>query len=143
MVTINFTLFVELALFLLFLWGTGAFILKPVLKVLDDRDESVEGDLLREQEDGGAAQTLEGRYAEETAAMRRAADVEFRQERRKALAEHANRMAEARHKADAAVSGTRDEAMKQVEAQREDYKALAPELADLISERLHIGEDSS
>ena len=44
MVTINATIIVELVLFLLFLWGTQRYILAPVLKNIDEREDSIEQD---------------------------------------------------------------------------------------------------
>lgn len=143
MVTINFTLIVEAVLFLLFLWGTTAFILRPTLKAMDERDASVETDLEQEQTDNEEAGVLEGRYAEGMAAIRRSSDEEFRKERRRALEAHAGTMAGERHKADEAVAGTREEALGQVESQRETYKTLAPDLARLLAEKLKIRGEAS
>ena len=44
MVTINLTLFVQLGLFLIFMWGARKLIFDPILKVLDSREEKLEQD---------------------------------------------------------------------------------------------------
>jgi len=139
MVTINFTIVVELILFLGFLWGTRQFILRPLLEALDAREASLEESETHAQEAVDHAGTLEAQYHAESAAMRRTADEFFRGERRKALNEYGRRLAEERHNADAAVATTRAAALKQVRKARNECAALAPELADILSDQLGIG----
>ena len=139
MVTLNFTIVVELILFLVFLWGTKRFILRPLLEALDARETSLEESEANAQEAAERAGTLEEQYHRENSAMRREADEAFRGGRRKALNEHGRHLAEERHKADEAVAAAREAARGQVDDERSQCAALAPELADIISDQLGIG----
>lgn len=143
MVTLNLTLIFELVLFLIFLWGTAVFILRPVLRFLDEREEKIVRDQSQAETDSEEAGGLEQRYAQEMSTVRRSADDEFRDKRRAALEAHATTLSEKRHQADEAVAQVREEAMTQVAGERGAYKSLAPGLADLISERLGMGGKSS
>lgn len=139
MVTLNFTIVVELILFLVFLWGTKQFILRPLLEALDAREASLEESEALAEQNIERAGTLEAQYRGESAAMRRAADDSFRGGRRTALNEHGRHLAQERHKADEAVAAAREAAAGQVESERSQCAALAPELADVISDQLGIG----
>jgi len=140
MVTLNFTLVVELGLFLLFLWGTKAFVLRPVLRLLDTRDETI-GEWTEE----AAAKTehaeaLEREYAETIVAYHHEADERFREAYQAASNRHLDALHAARLEADAAVARVRAESMRQREQQREAIAAAAPELAAMIRERLAARE---
>lgn len=141
MVTLNFTIVVELILFLVFLWGTKQFILRPLLEALDAREASLQESEAHAQESAERAAALEAQYHTESAAMRRAADENFRGGRRKALNEHGRHLAEERHQADEAVAAAREAARAQVDNEQSQCAALAPELADILSERLGVGEE--
>lgn len=139
MVTINFTIFVELGLFLIFLWGTAVFIFRPVLRLLDDRERDLEKSRVRSDADTEEAQDKETEYAGRLAELRRKADETFREERRAALEVHTKTLFAERHKADDAVSATREDALDQIDGQRGEFGALAPALADAMEDQLHLG----
>ena len=44
MIALNFTLFVQLCLFLLFLYVTNAIVVRPLLKTIDARNAKIEAD---------------------------------------------------------------------------------------------------
>lgn len=138
MVTINFTLVVELVLFLIFLWGTNVFVLRPLLIAMDKRDEDIAEDIAQSEKDHDAAQEMEGQYKGKLAAMRRKADERMRLERRRALEAHGKTLAEERHKADEVVAALRADAQRQLEEQRDAIGAKAPEVADEIARCLDI-----
>lgn len=139
MVTLNFTLVVELILFLVFLWGTKRFILRPLLEALDARESSIKESKAHAEEFAERSETFEEEYRAQSAAMRRAVDEYYRDGRRRALNEHGRHLAEERHKADETVAAARAAARQQVESERGQCAVLAPELADIISKQLEIG----
>lgn len=136
MVTLNFTLFIELALFLTFLWGTSRFILPQVVQLLDARERAIEADHAQAQADIESAQESERQFDREMAAIRRDADDHVRKETRGAINAFAATLGARKTECDAAVADVRAAAMKEVDAQREACETIAPELAKLISEQL-------
>ncbi len=136
MVTLNLTLAVQLGLFLIFLWGTNTLFFRPILSHMDHREEQIEQSRTNAEADDKTTAKLEVSYAQEMGAIRRAADDEFRDNRRAALEAHAAALSEQRHRADETVAKIREEALQQVESERGAYERLAPGVADLIAERL-------
>jgi len=74
MITVNFTLFVELALFLLFLAGAYKIAWRPLLETMDQRAGKIDGDRAAAEKSRKEAHRLEGVYVEQlTAAHQEAA----------------------------------------------------------------------
>ena len=139
MVTINFTVVVELGLFLLFLWGTGRFVLRPLLKSVDEREAAVESDQQQAETDTIAAEKIEKQYASELVAARRGADERFREARTTTLRSQANIVTKRQHEGDGVVAATRAEADAQVDAERASFEQLAEDLAQTLSAKLGVG----
>lgn len=136
MVTLNLTLVIEVGLFLIFLWGTARFILRPVLRTLDERDAVIEQDHAQAAVDMEEANTLERQYAQELLDIRQRAGEAYRDARHETLKGHAVAVAKAIERADQAVAEARDKAMHLVAGQRSALEKAVPEVADLIAERL-------
>lgn len=136
MVTINLTLFLEVGLFLIFLWGTARFVLRPVLRTLDERDAVIEQDHAQAAVDVEEASALEGQNARELLEIRQGAEEAHRNARYETRKEHADAVTRANEKADQAVAKAHDEAMHLVAGQRGALDTAVPEVADLIAERL-------
>lgn len=139
MVSLNLTLFIEFGLFVLFLWVANVLIFRPVLRVMDAREAKIKKDESVARAVGEEAQALETRRAAEFAAVRRAASEKVDEARWAALEEFSRKIADRRRRADEEVAAAREEALKQVEAERERCPALVPELAETIAERLGVG----
>ena len=82
MVSLNGTLFIELALFLLFLWGTGRFILRPVLRSLDEREESIREAGAQAESNDEETMLLEEDYEGTMGQVRSWVESEFREARK-------------------------------------------------------------
>lgn len=143
MVTINITILIELGLFLLFLWGTQRFVLRPVLKNMDERDDTLDRDREQTEENILKADELENQYRKEIARVRREADDQIREARRKSQQEHSDFLIEERKRADAAVREVRNEARAHVKDQRADLLKDVPALVTLIHDRLGIGPNGN
>lgn len=143
MVTINLTMLIELILFLVFLWGTQRFILTPVLDSMDERNDSIEGDIEKAKEDEIKAVELEQQYRHEIAVIRRNADEELRAVKQKAMREHAEFLQQERINAEIAVAEVRDKAMSMMEAERDAILANVPELAQLMETQLSASPQST
>lgn len=140
MVVINFTLLVELGLFLIFLWGMAVFILRPVLRLLDERDDNI----AHEQRQADEALEKEALLRKQSADARSAFRSRIENDYRRAqlgIRENQNAtLTEKRRKSDAAIAEARDAALKQIEDERPSYAALSSELADSLFEHLGMGQ---
>ena len=142
MVTPNLTFFIEVSLFLLFLWGTARFILRPVLQGLDERAESIDRAREQTEENTNEAETLEADYLKKLSEIRGQADEIYHVARRDTLKGHIQAVADAREWADQAVAEVREEARGLVEGQRSAIQDAVPEIAELIAGRLRSGRSS-
>jgi len=142
MVTLNLTLVVELVLFLLFLWGTHAFILNPTVKNLDDREEMVEGDLQQARVDTQEAEKLEATYQQETGRIYREADAAYREAFRKANQDHLEFLSSEREIADQAVAVVRQSAQAEADEARPALLETKPEIQALMAQSI-LGQNQS
>lgn len=140
MVIINFTLLVELGLFLVFLWGTAVFILRPVLRLLDEREDNI----AREQHQTDEALEKEALLRKQSAdarnAVRARIEKEYQRARFALREERGAKLKEERRKSDAAIAEARNAAFKRIEAERSSYGALSSELADSLFVHLGVGQ---
>lgn len=142
MVTINATLLIELVLFLVFLWGTQRYILTPVLKSLDDREESIEKNRVQSEADNSEAETFEKKYRREIAVIRRQADENVRAAQEKSQQDHAKFLIDERARAEQAVAEVRQEAQRLVESQHDAIMAAVPDLVEQMQAKLTAGGES-
>lgn len=141
MVTINFTLFVELGLFLVFLWGTQHYILAPVVKSLDEREESIEADRMHTDDSNEKSGALEKEYRHEIALIRRKSDEEIRGAHQKSQQEHASFLIAERARSEEAVAEVREEAQRMVDDEQSAMTAEIPALVKQIEAKLTSGSD--
>ena len=140
MVSINLTLLIEVALFLIFLWGTARFVLRPVLRTLDKRERHIDQAHERAATETTEAEALERQYAQRFSEIRQGAEVAFRTARSETLKGHLEAVGQAREWADAAVAEARAKAMRFVDEERASMVDAVPAIADLIERRLHAGD---
>lgn len=142
MVTINLTLLVELGLFLVFLWGTQKYILAPVVKNLDDREDSIQADHAVADRNTHEAESFEQEYRHEIALIRRQSDDQVRSAQQESQQEHQSFLIAERAKAEEAVSKVRDEAQAMARDQQSAMDAAIPELVEEITTKLRSGGNS-
>jgi F-type H+-transporting ATPase subunit b len=138
MVTINFTIVVQLVLFLLFLWAANKLVLQPVLRRLDEREQTLEQNAEAAEEDSKAAKSLQSEYAAELSTARRTATLRFEHERGAAMDERNQRLGRARQDGDQAVMAVEREGKAQIEAQRPQFDTFAEQIADLMAKSLRL-----
>lgn len=139
MVSINFTLVVELLLFLLFLWGTNRFILRPTVKTIDERQELLEHNEELTARDLADAQALEERRTAELSRLYRQTEERVREARRAAMNARLDRIQQEMKRADAEIAQFRAELRAQVEEQSSAARKLAPEVAEAIEAHFDRG----
>ena len=138
MVTLNLTFFIELALFLVFLWVTHATVFRKVLRHLDERTRYVEDRHRQAQVDRDEASELESKYQAELAAARREASRTISKARREAVERRMKAISERKRALDEAVNRLHDELMGQLEEERRHYDELVPEVVEIMNEQLGI-----
>jgi F-type H+-transporting ATPase subunit b len=139
MIDINLTLFVELTLFLLFMWVTHLIILKPALSVMDERDDKIEHDAEAAEKHLDEANTLEQRYADEMSAVRREASAELEKARHDGLVARAAAIRDRKRAGYEEIAAVEAAVAEAVDAERKNYDALVRQLASEMSERLRMG----
>lgn len=142
MIAINFTVFVILGMFLLFLWVTQKLILQPILDVMDRRDAQVESDENAAEQHTAEADTLESRYAEEIARVRRAASMEIDQARRDGMLARADAIRDRKAVAEREVRTVEEVAREALEVERKQFESLVPGLAVELARQLKLGGGS-
>ena len=139
MVTINFTIIVQLALFGLFVWVANRLILRPTLRVMDRRAETMEQDQATAESDTAEAQSLESKYTAEMASARRAANVRVERARRDAMDARNAALNERHRESDKAVAEVEAAANEEIDAQRGQFEGLTRQIGESISRHLKLG----
>ena len=140
MVTINFTIVVQLLLFLVFLWGLQRWVLAPMLAAMDEREEVIATNKQTAQEDRKAAEKLEAEYARSLALARREAANVLRSGQAQALKRRNEMIRARRDEVDRLVLEHSEGAFKQVEAERAVFDSVVPGLAEAMLARLHANQ---
>lgn len=138
MVSINFTLFVVLAMFLGFLWAMHRFIFKPVLTLTDERDEKMAEDRAVARDASVEAEQLEDEYSAKLAKLHRESNVRLTRSRRAAQEEHHAKVEAFKNKADADLRDLRAAVQHEIDGQKDQFSGLATEIADSMANRLEL-----
>ena len=132
MIDFNLTLVVQLALFLLFLWGTNALAIRPILKAMDGRAEKIAGDRQAAAEEKRAADELQARWQRDLLEAKRALNDDYRKARRAEQEAHAQALAERRRQADGDLAALRAELDETIARERQAYDRLVPDVAQAM-----------
>lgn len=140
MVTVNFTLIVEVVLFLIFLWGANKLILRPTLDLRDAREEKVDSDFQEAQKLNAEAKRLQREYEEALREARRNANAALQQARREALQARMKRLKEAKEQGDREVMDVQEQMRAMIREQRRQFDQLTPDLAYAMARSLSLEE---
>lgn len=143
MVNVNFTLLVELGLFLVFLGLMHRFVLQPLVALLDRRETQIEGDLGSAQQAEHAAEAAEAALRSEIATLHRRATREIAKAHRKAQEEHAKVVADLKHQEAGELARIHASFVAQLDEQRAEVPAAAEAIAGQVLQRLGLGGDAA
>lgn len=143
MVVLNFTLFVLLGMFLVFFWAMGKFVFRPLLEVMDRREEKLSADLAGAEQENRSAEQSELVYASKVAALHRDENRRVRRAHWEFLSAHNRRIIEIKEREHRELEGQRLEAMRQIELQRDAFPAFVEEVAQAVSARLRLKRGNS
>ncbi len=138
MVSINFTIVVELALFLLFLGVTNRFIFRPLLRTMDEREATVARDREAAAAGNDEARTLETLHAEKVMEAHRTTTQRIRDARDEAYRHNRQEMDALRQKADQELGVFRAQIAQQLATERKKFAENLPSVVKAIDERLHV-----
>ena len=143
MVTINLTLFVELGLFLVFLFAMKIFVFAPILRVMDARDAKITGDREAAMTGQEEAVRIEKKYAAAVAAAHRAESYGLVKAHRESQQAHAKRVKELKAEEDVKLAEIHAALMGQIEVERAHYPGLTAQLAQDMGMRLGLEDGGS
>ena len=138
MVTINFTLFVETGLFLLFLWLMHRFVFKPLLKVMDERAARLREDKEVAERESEVAQQREREYASQLGTIHYKATRTVLEGKREANLQQQEKVAALRAEGARELDALREDLRKQVAAQQNETRALATQLKESLTDSLGL-----
>jgi len=138
MISVNLTIFVQLLLFLTFLWITNRFIFKPVLNILDERERGLDDDREGTREDRAKTKELTDHYQTEMNRARRDATKEIQAAVREAQAEGMAHVAARSTEAEAEVNTVRAEGQRAIEEERGRYGECVTGIVETVMERLRL-----
>lgn len=141
MVTINLTLLIELMLFLTFMWAMGKYVFRPLLLIMDQREERLEEDREKKNIESGRAKELELEYTKEVGAIHRKASEEINLQHRKEQGKHNDRIIAFQAEAQKELQNIRANAQAQIETERQKFPALTADLDQQITSRLGLEEE--
>ncbi len=133
MVEFNLTLFIELGLFLFFLWLMKRMVFRPMLSVMDQREEQIARDLAEARKAETEAQEIEEQYARTIAQIRQEAALERERRLQEARTERTRELAQRRRKMLEEVEATREEVHRLIEQERTRYPDLVQELVQALA----------
>ncbi len=139
MVSINLTLLIQLALFLVFLGVTNRYFLRPVLRAMDTREEKIVQDEKQAGELNEEAERLDIYFARELSSARRIAAERVEKARRQAMEKRWETLGQHKEKTDKEVEKVRRNLQDDVARQRKNYDELLPAIVRSIDNRLRAG----
>ena len=139
MIVVNFTMLVQVGLFLLFMVVSHRYFLRPVLNNVDEREETIEEDQAQAEKLQEEAERCEVYYARELASARRVAANRIEEARRTALDERFDVIQRAKQESAARLEEAREKQRQRLAKERQRYQDIAPQIAQIIDARLRKG----
>jgi F-type H+-transporting ATPase subunit b len=122
--------------FALLVWPLSALLWRPLLRVLDERRERIDGTVARARQVAAEAEDVLGTYQRAVEVARRAAEAERRGLLDGTRQDQARITGDARRAADAEVAAARARVASSVESARAELERVTHELARAAAERV-------
>jgi len=111
-------------------------VFRPLLNIMDGRDEKLSNDRIGAREAGAEADQLERQYVSESTRIHREASREVVRAHRKVQEAHSQRVVELKHRGDAELDAVRREVRATITTERKNFEDMAEELARAIAHHL-------
>ena len=143
MVDLNFTLVVQLLMFLGFLWVMDRWVLRPLLKTMDKRERTINDDKEQALTDQEAAEALENEYAAALASAHQKAHKKVAIALRTRQEEQLEQRNTLRDVQQQEVAQTREAAEAEINKQRDAFPEMSKAIAIAMLNQLGLGDDAS
>ncbi len=137
MIALNFTLFVQLLLFLLFLFVTNKIVVRPILKTMDARSAKVEEDQAAAGADSKEAERVEASVKDRLTSIHQEEALRLRKERHDEYQENRGVLEEMKRRANADVEAYRAQMDQRVEEERRNYPQLVPAIVEAMDRQVN------
>jgi F0F1-type ATP synthase membrane subunit b/b' len=137
MVALNFTLVVQLLLFLLFLYVTNKIVMRPLLKTMDARAAKVEGDRALANADGKKAEQIENTLKDQLTGIHQEEALRLRKARLDEYNKNRGILEEMRRRIDSDVDAYRVQMDLQVDKERLVYPSLVPAIIEAMDRQIN------
>tara|TARA_R110001592_G_scaffold80439_3_gene239628 strand:- start:233 stop:652 length:420 start_codon:yes stop_codon:yes gene_type:complete len=138
MVSVNFTLFVLLVLFLVFLGVMHRFVFLPLLTIMDKRGDQIAQDKITAQDAAAEAVALEDQYSMRIAKMHREASVRLNRAHRQAQEEHNARVVAFKAKAEQDLRTLNAALDADIARQEDQFEALSRDIHAAMATKLEL-----
>jgi len=143
MIALNFTLVVQLLLFLLFLYVTNKVVLRPLLKTMDARSAKVEKDTAAAEADSREAERVEGAVKNRLTGIHQEEALRLRKARHDEYQENRETLEEMKRRANAGVDAYRAQMDRRVEEERRNYPQLVPAIVEAMDRQVNTEGNAS
>jgi F-type H+-transporting ATPase subunit b len=139
LVALNFTVIVEMFLFVVFLWVTNRFIFQPLLRLIDDRNAKLNEDRTGASNDTAEAQRIEAEYTQSLTQAHTAAAQRLRQARYEAYQHNRDEMDRLRQQSDDEIVEFRQSLLDTLTVERQQYPGLINGLVENMDKWVRDG----
>jgi F-type H+-transporting ATPase subunit b len=136
MIALNFTLVVQLVLFLIFLWVTNTMVFRPLLKTMDARTAKVADDQAKAETDARDAERLEGQYTNRLTNAHQVASQRLHKARYDAYQQNRTSLDELKRRADTDVANYRATMDGMIETERQKLPGMIPAIVDAMDRQV-------
>ena len=143
MIALNFTLFVQLGLFLLFLYVTNTIIVRPLLKTVDARTAKLEGDQSAADADAQEAARVEATVKERLTGIHHDEALRLRKARQDAYQKNRDVIEDLKRGANTGVEAYRAQMDRTIEEERNAYPQLIPAIVEAMDRQINSEETAS
>jgi len=137
MIALNFTLVVQLLLFLLFLYVTNKVVIRPLLKTMDARSAKVEEDQAAADADRKEAERVEAAVKDRLTGIHQEDALRLRKARQDEYQKNRGVLEEMKRRANADVDAYRAQMDRRVEEERRNYPQLVPSIVEAMDRRVN------
>jgi len=137
MIALNFTLVVQLLLFLLFLYVTNKFVIRPLLKTVDARSAKVEEDQAAADADRKEAGRVEAAVKDRLTGIHQEEALRLRKARQDEYQKNRGVLEEMKRRVNADVEAYRTQMDRRVEEERRNYPQLVPSIVEAMDRQVN------
>jgi len=137
MIALNFTLVVQLLLFLLFLYVTNKIVVRPILKTMDARSAKVEEDQAAADADCKEAGRVEAAVKDRLTSIHQEEALRLRKARHDEYQKNRRVLEETKRRANADVDAYRAQMDQRVEEERRNYPQLVPAIVEAMDRQVN------